>query len=64
MFAAGLAGVSEGEIMRLYVWETRTMFDRCNSIDEADLAAAVAKRFNGGVAAESEPSTESSPSLC
>lgn len=41
------AGVSEGEIMRLCGWETRSMFDRYNIIDEADLAAAVAKRFNG-----------------
>jgi len=57
------AGVSEGEIMRLCGWETRTMFDRYKIIDEADLAAAVAKGFNGRVAAESEPSTESSPSL-
>jgi integrase len=57
------AGVSEGEILRLCGWETRTMFDRYNIIDEADLAAAVAKRFNGRVAAESEPSKEPSPSL-
>jgi hypothetical protein len=49
--------------MRLCGWETRTMFDRYNIIDEADLAAAVAKRFNGRVAAESEPSKEPSPSL-
>ena len=41
------AGVSEGEIMRLCGWESRSMFDRYNIIDEADLAAAVAKRFNG-----------------
>lgn len=57
------AGVSEGEIMQLCGWETRAMFDRYNIIDEADLAAAVAKRFNGQVAAKSDPSTESSPSL-
>ena len=48
------AGVSEGEIMRLCGWETRSMFDRYNIIDEADLAAAVAKRFNGKVMAKSE----------
>jgi integrase len=48
------AGVSEGEIMRLCSWETRSMFDRYNIIDEADLAAAVAKRFNGKVTATSE----------
>jgi len=40
------AGVSEGEIMQLCGWESRSMFDRYNIIDEADLAAAVAKRFN------------------
>jgi len=39
------AGVSEGEIMRLCGWKTRSMFDRYNIIDEQDLAAAVAKRF-------------------
>jgi hypothetical protein len=34
------------------------MFDRYNIIDEADLAAAVAKRFgNGKQAANTEPST-------
>ena len=48
------AGVSEGEIMRLCGWETRSMFDRYNIIDEADLASAVAKRFNGKVTAKSE----------
>jgi hypothetical protein len=39
------AGVSEGEIMNLCGWRTRSMFDRYNIIDEADLAAAVARRF-------------------
>jgi len=39
------AGVSEGEVMALCGWRTRAMFDRYNIIDEADLAAAVAKRF-------------------
>lgn len=29
-------------------WETRAMFDRSNTIDVADLAAAVAKRFSNG----------------
>ncbi len=42
-------GVSEGEIMRLCGWKTRAMFDRYNIIDEADLAEAVAKRFNGNM---------------
>jgi integrase len=42
------AGLSEGEIMRLCGWETRDMFDRYNIIDEQDLAAAVAKRFQVG----------------
>ena len=48
------AGVSEGEIMALCGWETRSMFDRYNIIDEADLASAVAKRFNGKQAANKE----------
>ncbi len=49
------AGVSEGEVMKLCGWETRAMFDRYNIIDEADLAAAVAKRFgNGKQAANTE----------
>jgi integrase len=39
------AGVDEGTIMKLCGWKTRAMFDRYNIIDEADLAAAVAKRF-------------------
>jgi integrase len=45
------AGVSEGEIMRLCGWKTRSMFDRYNVIDSADLSRAVAQRFNGTVAA-------------
>jgi site-specific recombinase XerD len=49
------AGVSEGEIMKLCGWETRSMFDRYNVISEADLAAAVAKR-DGTPAAHPEPS--------
>ncbi|MDP3910120.1 MAG: hypothetical protein Q8Q14_06990 [Gemmatimonadales bacterium] len=40
------AGASEGEIMRLCGRRTHSMFDRYNIIDEADLAAAVAKRFD------------------
>ena len=45
--------MSEGEIMLLCGRETRSMFDRYNIIDAADLDAAVAKRFNGTVAAQS-----------
>jgi integrase len=52
------AGLSEGEIMKLCGWKTRAMFDRYNIIDEADLAAAVAKRFNGTVVAQSTLSPE------
>jgi len=46
-------GVSEGEIMKLCGWKTRAMFDHYNIIDEADLAQAVAKRFNGKTTANS-----------
>jgi integrase len=56
-------GVSEGEIMKLCGWRTRAMFDRYNIIDEADLAAAVAKRFNGKEAAKSEGVAQESESL-
>lgn len=56
-------GVSEGEIMKLCGWKTRAMFDRYNIIDEADLAQAVAKRFNGKQAANTTTPTEPSGSL-
>ncbi len=46
------AGVDEGTIMKLCGWKTRAMFDRYNIIDEADLAAAVAKRFPQSVKKE------------
>jgi len=54
-FARGMrtAGVSEGEIMRLAGWRSRSMFDRYNIIDEADLSRAVARRY-GQVPSKSE----------
>jgi integrase len=60
------AGVSEGVIMRLCGWETRSMFDRYNIIDENDLAQAVALRFGnqsgnqGGVGPRAASVTSSS----
>lgn len=56
MMYVGGGMISEGEIMKLSGWRTRAMFDRYNIIDEADLAQAVAKRFNGKQAANT-PST-------
>lgn len=46
--------LSEGEMIRLCDSETRSRFDRYDIIDDAELGAAVAKRFNGIVTAESE----------
>ena len=48
------AGVSEGVVMKLCGWETRSMFDRYNIINEEDLAHGVAQRFNGKPAANPE----------
>lgn len=45
------AGVDEGTIMRLCGWDTRSMFDRYNIIDERDLRAGVQKL--AGVTSES-----------
>jgi integrase len=56
------AGVSEGEIMKLCGWRTRSMFDRYNIIDENDLARAVAKRF-GKQAANNSPASDTPASL-
>ena len=50
-------GVSEEEIMRLCGWKTRAMFDRYNIIDEADLAEAVAKRFQSQPTANKRQTT-------
>lgn len=47
------AGVPEGVIMALCGWETRSMFDRYDIINEEDLATAIAKRY-GTVAAQSD----------
>ena len=58
-----VAGVDEGTIMALCGWKTRAMFDRYNIVNDADLAAAVAKRFNGKVTAKSEGVAEQLESL-
>lgn len=50
------SGLSEGVIMKLCGWKTRSMFDRYNVIDEQDLTQAVMKHFNGTVPAQFPPS--------
>jgi hypothetical protein len=45
--------------MRLCGWETRSLLDRYNIVDGADVDAAVAKRFNDTVAAQLATSTVS-----
>jgi integrase len=57
------AGVDEGTIMLLCDWKTRSVFDRYNIINQDRLAAAVAKRFNGTITAQSEGSPTASDSL-
>lgn len=53
-----LARSLEGAIIQVCGCRTRSMLDRYNIFDEADLAAAGAKRFgNGKQAANMEPST-------
>ena len=53
-------GRTEGVIMRLAGWRTRSMFDRYNVIDEHDLAEATA---DSKVAAKSEPAAEPTEQL-
>jgi hypothetical protein len=43
--------------MKLWGWRTRSMFDRSNIIDDADLAAAVAKRFGNAKQAANKRQT-------
>jgi hypothetical protein len=47
------AGVDEGTIMKLCGWETRSMFDRYNIIDERDLRAGVEKLARVAVESQS-----------
>ena len=54
-------GVSEGEIMKHCGWKTRSMFDRYNIIDEADLARAVQKRFAPSGKPSANPEAPTAP---
>jgi len=56
-------GVSEGAIMKLCGWKTRSMFDRYNIIDAADLSEAAARRLNGYGTVKVSPPAESQASL-
>jgi len=56
-------GVDQDTIMALCGMKTPSIFARYNIVNEADLAEAVAKRFNGTVAAQSDPSVTVSPNL-
>ncbi len=56
-------GVDQDTIMALCGMKTPSIFARYNIVNEADLAEAVAKRFNGTVVAQSDPSVTVSPTL-
>lgn len=51
------AGVDRAAVKLLCGWETDSVFERYLIRNEANIARAVAKRFNGKVAGESEPSS-------
>lgn len=51
-------GVSEGVIMRIGGWRTRTVFDRYNILDEADLADAASRLDQKRAAMDAEKNAE------